>query len=63
MLLCLVPFCLQNNMLVWSESQRCLAVDDEGDGVVLTECEEGAALQQWHFTHYNPTGLPYTDLA
>ena len=41
----------------------CLALDPELTGLALASCEAASLYQRWHFTHYNPAGLPYTDLA
>lgn len=53
----------ENNLLIWADSQTCLTVKAGGAGVSLAACDEEDSLQQWHFTHYNPSGLPYRDLA
>ena len=53
----------ENNLLVWADSQACLTLKPGGAGVSLAECQQEDSLQQWHFTHYNPSGLPYSDLA
>ena len=54
----------ENNQLVWAASHTCLTLQPGGAGVRLAECGGGEdPRQQWHFTHYNPAGLPYRDLA
>ena len=54
----------ENNMLMWADTKTCLTLKAEGEGgVSLAGCDEEDPLQQWHFTHYNPSGLPYRDLA
>ena len=53
----------ENNQLIWAASQTCLTLKAGGAGVGLAECQQEEPLQQWHFTHYNPSGLPYLDLA
>ena len=54
----------ENNMLMWADTQTCLTLKAGGvGGVSLAGCDEKDSLQQWHFTHYNPSGLPYRDLA
>ena len=56
----------QDNLLMWSDSQgsqACLRVKPGGKGVSLAGCDHQDHLQHWHFTHYNPSGLPYRDLA
>jgi polypeptide N-acetylgalactosaminyltransferase len=52
-------------LLTYRETGGCLELRpvDGRDVLALGACDAGSALQQWHFTHYNPGGMHYRDLA
>ena len=53
---------LQRKLLKYSDTDKCLRVNDDLDKVLMAECDEESLYQKWYFTHFNPGGLPYTDL-
>ena len=53
---------LQTKLLKYSDTDQCLRVNDDFDKVLMAECDEDTLYQKWYFTHFNPGGLPYTDL-
>ena len=50
-------------MLRWSDTDLCLAIMMGEVDLGLASCDQESLMQKWYFTHYNPGGLPYTDLA
>jgi len=52
----------EENLLVYKGTDHCLAFKQD-DSLTLLPCDGSSPLQKWHFTHFNPGGMPYQDLA
>lgn len=46
-----------------SKSGLCLTLKSPPEGLELRECRHGNPNQFWAFTHYNPGGMKYSDIA
>eukprot|EP00090_Calanus_glacialis_P045645 TRINITY_DN8611_c0_g1_i1.p1 TRINITY_DN8611_c0_g1~~TRINITY_DN8611_c0_g1_i1.p1 ORF type:complete len:759 (+),score=153.42 TRINITY_DN8611_c0_g1_i1:17-2293(+) len=54
----------EKNWLVYNETMTCLTLDHtQVDKLHLAECDEYSSFQKWFFTHMNPGGMQYSDLA